>query len=72
MKTLLLTLLLIYKIISLVICVQLNYNLDYKSNIVYMIELNPFTPFTSGCLFNWKKDLHILRVEISVGSSFKY
>ena len=27
-----------------------------------MIELNPFTKFTSACLFNWKHDIDILKV----------
>ena len=27
-----------------------------------MIELNPFTKFTSACLFNWKHDSDILKV----------
>jgi hypothetical protein len=29
---------------------------------IQMIELNPFTKFTSACLFNWNRDMAIFKV----------
>lgn len=59
---------------SFILDLAVNYGVDLGSEsqrTVTIIELNPYIPSTSACLFDWREDVDLLMVRSEEGFAFR-